>query len=120
MTIHTKALTFLFIILCTTGYAQEITIHAIIWERNGYSDVPDGLMGVHATPYSEKRVQDWGITQIRKIKYGPGGPTIVKGVERVEKKGKLIEKGIPSDIKYVVDCFFDRYQPALQVSNPGN
>lgn len=109
----------LLLFLLVHPIAADIEIHPIVWERNGSSLVPDGLMGVHATPTPESRVKDWGITHVRKMHWVPGDPTRVEGVKKVKnKKGKLVERGYPEDIKYIVDCFYDRYQAALPISQP--
>ena len=105
-------------------FSKKVVVHPVIWERNGSSTVPDGLMGVHATPLSEQRVNDWGITNLRKIHHQHILPTRVEGVKTIIKKGKrgkkdkIISKGYPKGIRYIVDCLYDRYQAALQIREP--
>jgi hypothetical protein len=113
---------------------ERITILPRIWERNGTQTVPMGLLGVHNVPLDEETAKDWGVTGTRRIHHKPGQVTLIPGPERRreleeeiaattdKKKKRDLEKQlkrlIPSSYQWTIDCLFDRYQPALQVTNP--
>lgn len=61
---------------------------------NGQTEIPDAMFGVHATPLDEARVRDWGVEAERLIHHRPTG------------EPSASEAGI------VVECLYDRYQPA--------
>jgi hypothetical protein len=61
--------------------------------------VPVGLFGVHATPLTPARAADWGIEAVRLIEHTPTG------------------RPATSPVPMVVECFFDRYQPALVLTD---
>lgn len=82
LTVHADA-------LHVTGRARII---------NGQSDVPRGLFGVHATPLTPERIEDWGVESVRTLAHSPGKP-----------------QQPPAGITHLVECFWDRYQPALIV-----
>jgi hypothetical protein len=69
---------------------------------NGTTMVPAGLFGVHASDLDEDRARDWGVELVRVIDYEPDGRPARPGVHG----------DIPSNVTRVVDCLFDRYQPA--------
>ena len=75
---------------------------------NGTSQVPAGLFGVHATPLTPEMVAGWGIESVRVILQKPTGKPIVPGASNVVSAG----------VKQVVECFYDRYQPALLLTDP--
>ena len=83
-------------LVCAEGI--EVTGRARV--VNGQTDVPRGLFGVHATPLTPERVADWGVESVRTIAHVPGGPATP-----------------PAGITHLVECFFDRYQPALIVEH---
>lgn len=61
---------------------------------NGIAEIPRAMFSVHATPLDAARVEEWGVEGIRRIHHRPSG--------------------IPSasDAPFVLECCFDRYQPA--------
>ncbi len=75
---------------------------------NGTTEIPVGMFGVHATPLTPERIQDWGIESVRLIHHGPSGQPLVPGQARQAPEG----------ISMIVECFYDRYQPALLLSDP--
>jgi len=79
---------------------------------NGQTEIPKGLFGVHALPMSEEVVEDWGIEMNRIIHHAPNGkPTSPTGMQPHPKKNKRV--GQPKGLSFVIDCYYDRYQPAL-------
>lgn len=96
----TKWITSLFLLPLMWGNAGEplrVTGRARV--VNGQTEVPRGLFGVHATPLTPERIADWGVESIRTISHNPGTPG-----------------DAPHGLTHVVECFWDRYQPALIVS----
>lgn len=68
---------------------------------NGTTNVPTGLFGVHATALTPARIAEWGVEALRVIEQRPDGALAT------------------SSVPMVVQCFFDRYQPALVLTDPG-
>jgi len=75
---------------------------------NGTREVPIGLFGVHATPLTPETRAAWGVESVRVIHHAPAGVPAVPGES----------KAIPEGIRHVVECFYDRYQPALVLTRP--
>ncbi|MEC4991298.1 MAG: hypothetical protein SAJ37_21395 [Oscillatoria sp. PMC 1068.18] len=75
---------------------------------NGVTKIPLGLFGVHATPVDAKRQEEWGIESVRTIAYTP--KDLLSGRR----------ENIPESIEKIIECFGDRYQPALILTNPNN
>ncbi len=75
---------------------------------NDATDIPVGMFGVHATPLNEERINEWGIDAVRLIHHNPSENPIVPG-----ESGQA-----PEGIEMVVECFYDRYQPALMLTDP--
>jgi hypothetical protein len=115
---------------------ETMTLHAEVWERNDTQTVPMGLLGLHNVPLSPERVEDWGVTGIRKIHHSPGAVTRIPDASARQKlaaqleaasskkeKKKLkrqLHRTLPHNLQWAIDCFYDRYQPALQVRDPAN
>ena len=115
--------------------AETITILPETVSRNGTTEIPTGMLGVHNVPMDEKLAADWGVTGVRKIHHQPGGVTKIPEpgqraklqaelAAATEKKAKRklerqLKGLLPSNLEWTMDCFYDRYQPALQVRNPG-
>ncbi|MFW5859137.1 MAG: hypothetical protein ACOCYP_03870 [Planctomycetota bacterium] len=77
---------------------------------NGQRTVPAGLFGVHNVPLDAERVERWGVGCIRRINTVPGGRPSVPGEH----------KAIPASVPMTIDCWGDRFQPALQLQwGPG-
>lgn len=74
---------------------------------NGTGEVPAGLFGVHAGNFSfnSATVNNWGIESARTIQHVPDGNPIDPG------------EGFPAELDFVVNCWYDRFQPALQLTN---
>ena len=72
---------------------------------NGTSEVPIGLFGVHATKLDAQRIADWGITSERLIHKQPSG---------VPQLPEQVQPGLV----HLVECLYDRYQPALVLTDP--
>ena len=73
---------------------------------NGTTDVPRGLFGVHATPLTAEQAADLGVELVRTISHAPGTPA-----------GAGSSKWLPPAVDLIVECFYDRYQPALIVTD---
>ncbi len=72
---------------------------------NGQREVPVGLFGVHHVPLDDERVERWGVGSVRRINTVPGGKPSVPGEH----------KAIPAGVPMTIDCWGDRFQPALQL-----
>ncbi|NEO32682.1 MAG: hypothetical protein F6K36_20085 [Symploca sp. SIO3C6] len=77
---------------------------------NGTTEVPVGLFGVHATPLTPKQQQEWGIESVRVIQPQPNSKPLLPGNHQ----------SIPATVQMIVECFYDRYRPALILSQPNN
>jgi hypothetical protein len=77
---------------------QEMGVHVTHLGRsfNGQTEVPAGLFGTHHYPLNEERVKEWGIELERKIFWHLNTKPVV-----------------PKKTPLFIECFFDRYQPAL-------
>lgn len=82
--------------------AQPYQVTGKISVVNGQNEIPRPLFGVHATPLTPERIQEWGIESDRYITQTPqrGGP-----------------RKLPSSLHHAVECQWDRYQPALIVEH---
>lgn len=100
---------FIVTVLCeffaSTAFSQHpsqtrITVPGEKIEINGTRQVPPGLFGTHAVPLDRDRIKEWGIEAHRNLDQNP--------------------RGIPSQslTPILMDCFFDRYQPALILNDP--
>ncbi len=122
-------------LLMAEDHKSEITVevHPQSVGYNGYTEVSMGMLGVHNVPLSEQRVADWGVTGVRRIHHNPGGVTRIPGPEARAALQKRFEAAegkdrrrlkrqldgmLPHTVQWAMDCFYDRYQPALQVTNP--
>jgi hypothetical protein len=85
----------------------EIKVSGIPISVNGQDSVPVGLFGVHSTTLTPQLVSDWGIEMVRGIEAGPSGSPSFPGKNSVFQAG----------IKMTIDCYYDRYQPALYLTN---
>ena len=78
-------------------------------EVNGVSQIPCGLFGVHATDLDEKTAREWGVELVRLIHHNPPAkPT---------RAGSRAD--VPANVGEVMDCFWDRYQPARLLHDKG-
>lgn len=75
---------------------------------NGTTQIPVGLFGVHATPLTEQRQQEWGVEAVRLIQATPDGKPVTPGSR----------ENIPPNLEQIVECFYDRYRPALMLTDP--
>lgn len=91
---------FFALLFMTTLSAGQIEITGRARVVNGQTEVPRAMFGVHATPLTPERVADWGVESVRTIAHIPGLP-----------------QNPPAGITHLVECFFDRYQPALIVEH---
>jgi hypothetical protein len=102
--------TLLLIACCAAISAAEtvICVENRLLEVAGRSTVPEGLFGVHGVPLTTELVADWGLSANRIIQHGPKGDPVAIGRSAQA----------PAGIGTVVECFFDRFQPALTLTNP--
>lgn len=79
----------------------EVTLTGRARLVNGEERVPRPLFGVHATPLTPEQRAAWGVESVRVIQRDPGAPA-----------------GPRADgIAHIVECFYDRFQPALIVQH---
>lgn len=74
---------------------------------NGTDTVHTGLFGVHASGLSPEAMRDWGVASLRVIHQHPTGMPLRAGAG-----------SIPAGIDPIIECFYDRYQPARQLTDP--
>jgi hypothetical protein len=99
------------------GEAAQVTVSAEILDLNGVSEIPRGLFGIHNSPLTDEQAAEYGVDSIRTINRAPGTPVIANGVSvTVGADGKERRSGFPAATDPLVDCLFDRYQPALQLT----
>lgn len=87
----------------------ELNVTAKKYEINGQKEIPIGMFGVHSTSLSPERVSKWGVELVRGIEAGPSGVPSLPGRNNT----------FPVNIKRTIDCYYDRYQPAWIIRNPG-
>jgi hypothetical protein len=88
----------------------QLTGHLL--EINGVDIVPKGLFGVHAmNGLTDEIAQEWGIESIRTIEKYPDGQPRRPGTGQGHGY-------IPRHIDHIVECWFDRYQPAFTLTEP--
>ena len=80
--------------------ADGIRVTGRLLSVNGVSEIPAGLFGVHATPLNEAQAEAWGVEAERVIVRLPDGRPAARRFHQV------------------VECLFDRYQPALVLTRP--
>jgi hypothetical protein len=86
-----------------------VTLSGALLELNGAREIPRGLFGVHALPLTSEQAAEWGVESVRLIHQRPEpAPTRIGGADT----------RAPAGLATVVDCWFDRYQPALPLSDP--
>ena len=97
--------------------AIPITVTGRALTINGATAIPRGLFGVHAVPLTDERVADWGIEMDRIINHTPGGTNaVIDGIRtETDAKGKTRTLGRPKALSSVVECLYDRFQPAVRI-----
>lgn len=78
----------------------DVLVTGDLYSLNGASEVPRGLFGTHNVPLTPERIESWGIEADRSIDPNPSGAA---------RKSK---------VPILVECLFDRYQPALMLNVP--
>lgn len=96
------------------GEGNMIKVKNKVASWNGVSEIPVGLFGIHNLPLDEAIVEEWGIDGARYIWQRPKGEVVLPG------SGKKLDdchpsEAPPANVAMVLDCFYDRYQPALIV-----
>jgi hypothetical protein len=89
------------------GQAVSLQVSGIPYSINGQDSVPVGLFGVHSSSLTPERVSQWGVEMSRGIEAGPSGSPSFPGKNST----------FPAGIKMTIDCYFDRFQPALYLTN---
>jgi hypothetical protein len=87
--------------LTGTLAAAELRVTGQVRSCNGTTEVPIGLFGVHATKLTPEQIADWGVECDRTITHSPTG-----------------QPRDPAPYRMVVETFYDRYQPALVLTEP--
>ncbi|MCH8475531.1 MAG: hypothetical protein LAT55_09920 [Opitutales bacterium] len=105
---------FFAIVLCACfGFAplsaREIYLSGNFLEVNGQMEIPKAVFGVHATPLDESLREEWGVEMVRSIRLSPDGNPLQTGEGRR-----------PHGLSSIIECWYDRYQPALPLLNPGS
>ena len=120
---HSRTLLLLLTIASLSGFAglgsggsvppPPPLVHAVVTgnylDMNGVTSVPIGMFGVHATPLDPAKIADWGIEAVRVIEPAPSTQPAVAG-----EGSHANWRGISE----IVECFYDRYQPALVLTDP--
>lgn len=78
----------------------QIKVPGVQLMINGTREVPSGLFGTHAVPLDEARIREWGIEAHRHLDQNPSG------------------QPRENETPILMECFFDRYQPALILNDP--
>lgn len=85
--------------------AVHVTGHDLV--VGDTAEIPSGLFGVHNVPLDNGRMEDWGVASSRIVRFKPGPQPAGFGGKRA-----------PDGLDLLVECFYDRYHPALQLTNP--
>lgn len=92
-----------------TDDAVDVRVDGAFRVVEDQSTIPTMLFGVHATELSPERIADWGVESVRLLHQNPNGVPTMPGVgDRAHLAG----------LSSVLDCYFDRYQPALILTEP--
>lgn len=107
-----RLLTLLFsFTFCLEGFlwaqAPVVQVSGIPYSINGQDSVPVGMFGVHSSSLTPERVANWGVELVRGIEAGPSGSPSYPGKNSTFLLG----------IKKTIDCYYDRFQPALYLTN---
>ncbi|MCC5790534.1 MAG: hypothetical protein JJT75_12945 [Opitutales bacterium] len=102
------------IILCAGFWmgqlsGQEIHLSGNFLEVNGQTEIPKAVFGVHATSLGESLREKWGVEMVRSLRVSPNGKPLQTGEGRR-----------PHGLSSIIECWYDRYQPALPLQNPGS
>ncbi|MEX0652597.1 MAG: hypothetical protein WD534_02505 [Phycisphaeraceae bacterium] len=92
------------------GEPSAVVVSGELLSVNGQTQVPVGLFGVHHTQLSDEEARAWGVESVRLLFHAPDGKPVVPGEH----------PWVPAGVSQVIECFYDRYQPALVVSDPEN
>lgn len=87
--------------------APAITWDGAFLEVNGQTEIPRGMFGVHATPLDEERREAWGVEMVRMIRHQPDAQPLQPG-----------RRDLPAGLSQIIECWYDRYQPALMLTDP--
>jgi hypothetical protein len=89
------------------GQAISLQVSGIPYSVNGQDSVPVGLFGVHSSSLTPERMDYWGVEMSRGIEAGPSGSPSFPGKNST----------FPAGLKMTIDCYYDRFQPALVLTN---
>ncbi len=91
----------------TWAQSIRLSVSGIPFVVNGTDSVPVGLFGVHSSSLNADRVANWGVEMVRGIEAAPSGSPSFPGKNNT----------FPAGIKMTIDCYYDRFQPALYLTN---
>lgn len=83
------------------GGEPDIRVTGVAMTINGVSAISRGMFGVHATKITDEQFKDWGVEAERKIHQSTLKAQYDWRADRV-----------------MLHCVYDRYQPALQLTDP--
>ncbi len=90
--------------LMMTLNADDLRVTGRAMVVNGETEVPRGLFGVHATPVDDAKLERWGVENVRLMNQTP-----------LQAANGLAE--LPAALPEVMECLWDRYQPAVIVQH---
>jgi hypothetical protein len=79
----------------------DVHVSGVAMEINGINAIAPGMFGVHATGTTDAQLTEWGVAAQRKIHQDPLKDTLLSRSDRA-----------------MLQCLYDRYQPALQLTDP--
>ncbi|MEM4248566.1 MAG: hypothetical protein QXH80_04805, partial [Candidatus Nanoarchaeia archaeon] len=82
---------------------KKIVIDGKFLDYCGQKNIPTGLFGVHSFEMTPEIAEKYGIESVRTITQNVTGIPVMPGSHRE----------VPANIKDIIDCIYDRYQPAL-------
>ncbi len=80
-----------------------ITVTAWPLDHHGQHTIPKAMFGVHSFPMTPEQAAEYGIESARTITQRVDGTPVVPGAH----------PEVATNVGEVVDCLYDRYQPAL-------
>jgi len=82
---------------------KSLNVNGKFIDFNGQTEIPPKLFGIHYSKISDEEQKKYSIEMVRVITQKVDGKPVIPGKH----------PEVPNSIPYVIDCIFDRYQPAL-------